>query len=353
MKKVAFLPILAGSVFGIIAPLLVYFGNPANMGMCAACFTRDISGSLGLHSVEVAQYMRPEIIAVVFGSLISALLFKTFNPRAGSSPITRFFLGIFTMIGALVFLGCPWRALLRISAGDLSALAGIAGLIVGVFVGIFFLKRGFSLGRATSSSKINAFIFPTFMFVCLALLIYSIQVEKPLLLFSTSGVGFAHAPIIISLCAGLIVGVLFQKSKFCSISGISNVVFLKDTSLLQGIIALVLFAFIMNVFLGYFHLGFTGQPIAHNDVVWNFLGMLLAGSAMTLAGGCPGRQLVLSGEGDGDAAVFIMGAIVGAALAHNFSLASSPAGIGANAPVAVVLGLVFIIILGIFSKVKN
>lgn len=67
--------------------------------------------------------------------------------------------------------------------------------------------------------------------------------------------------------------------------------------------------------------------------------------------GC--RQLVLSGEGDGDAAVFIMGAMLGAALAHNFSLASSPAGIGANAPVVVVLGIVFIIILGIFSRVKN
>lgn len=284
MKEIAFLPILAGSVFGIIAPLLVYFGNPANMGMCAACFTRDISGSLGLHSAAVAQYMRPEIIAVVFGSLISALLFKGFNPRAGSSPITRFFLGVFTMIGALVFLGCPWRALLRISAGDLSALAGIVGLIVGVFVGIFFLKRGFSLGRSYSISKVNAFIFPLFMLVCLALLIYSIQVE-PLLLFSTSGVGFAHAPIAISLCAGLIIGILFQRSKFCSISGISNVIFLKDTSILQGIIALVFFAFITNMFLGYFHLGFTGQPIAHNDVVWNFLGMLLAGSAMTLAGG--------------------------------------------------------------------
>ena len=40
----------------------------------------------------------------------------------------RFILGIFAMIGALAFLGCPWRALLRLAGGDLNALVGISGL---------------------------------------------------------------------------------------------------------------------------------------------------------------------------------------------------------------------------------
>jgi uncharacterized membrane protein YedE/YeeE len=40
--------------------------------------------------------------------------------------------------------------------------------------------------------------------------------------------------------------------------------------------------------------------------------MLLAGLAYALAGGCPGRQLFLSGEGDADSAIFVLGMISGA-----------------------------------------
>ncbi len=75
--------------------------------------------------------------------------------------------------------------------------------------------------------------------------------------------------------------------------------------------------------------------------------MALAGIAFTLAGGCPGRQIILSGEGDGDAAVFVLGLLVGAAFAHNFGLASSPAGIGANAPMAVLVGFIFCLLVAV------
>ena len=37
--------ITAGSLIGVIAALLVYLGNPKNMGFCIACFERDISGA--------------------------------------------------------------------------------------------------------------------------------------------------------------------------------------------------------------------------------------------------------------------------------------------------------------------
>ena len=36
--------IIAGLIIGAIASLLVYFGNPANMGFCIACFLRDTAG---------------------------------------------------------------------------------------------------------------------------------------------------------------------------------------------------------------------------------------------------------------------------------------------------------------------
>ena len=103
-----------GAFIGVIAALLQYWGNPGNMGICVACFVRDITGALGLHRAGVVQYLRPEIIGFVMGSLVAALIFKEFRPRGGSAPIIRFLLGAFAMIGALVFLGCPWRAMLRL-----------------------------------------------------------------------------------------------------------------------------------------------------------------------------------------------------------------------------------------------
>ena len=42
--------IFAGLIIGVIASLLVLFGNPKNMGFCIACFLRDTAGGLGLHS---------------------------------------------------------------------------------------------------------------------------------------------------------------------------------------------------------------------------------------------------------------------------------------------------------------
>jgi len=39
--------ILVGAIIGILATLLQKLGNPANMGVCVACFERDIAGALG------------------------------------------------------------------------------------------------------------------------------------------------------------------------------------------------------------------------------------------------------------------------------------------------------------------
>ncbi|HAR95643.1 MAG TPA: YedE-related selenium metabolism membrane protein, partial [Deltaproteobacteria bacterium] len=135
-----------GIFIGILAALLQKWGNPGNMGVCVACFDRDIAGALGLHRADVVQYMRPEIIGFVLGSLGAAYLFKEFRPRLGSAPIVRFVLGIFAMIGSLVFLGCPWRAALRLAGGDGNAIFGLAGLAAGVWVGTLFLKQGYNLG---------------------------------------------------------------------------------------------------------------------------------------------------------------------------------------------------------------
>ena len=133
---------------------------------------------------------------------------------------------------------------------------------------------------------------------------------------------------------------------------IRDVILIKNTYLLSGILGIVVAAFILNLLLGQFKAGFTNQPIAHTDYLWNFMGMALSGLAFALAGGCPGRQLFLSGGGDGDAAIFATGMIVGAGFSHNFSMASSPTGPEAYGPIAVIIGLIFCIVVGFTMREK-
>ena len=339
-----------GAFIGIFASLLQKWGNPANMGICVACFERDIAGALGLHRAAVVQYMRPEIIGFVLGSLIAAYTFKEFRARAGSAPIVRFVLGAFAMIGALVFLGCPWRAMLRFAGGDGNAIFGLLGLIGGIWVGTLFLKGGYNLGRSQATHTSVGWLLPLTMIGFLVLMFIFPQMEgqdkSGILFYSAKGPGSMHAPLFVSLGIGLCIGFLAQRSRFCTMGAIRDFVLFRHAHLLSGAIALVVFAFITNLILGQFHPGFEKQPIAHTMSLWNFGGMVLAGLAFALAGGCPGRQLFLAGEGDGDAAVFVLGMIVGAGFSHNLGLASSADGVGQYGIAAVVIGILTCLFIG-------
>lgn len=257
------------------------------------------------------------------------------------------------MLGALVFLGCPWRALLRLAGGDGNAILGLLGLIFGIFIGVLFLKNGYSLGRSYAQRKASGWIFPALMIGLLLLLVFQVSFSPggPIF-FSLKGPGSQHAPLLLSLIAGLVIGALAQRSRFCTMGAFRDMILIRDFHLASGVAALVVFAFATNVILGQFHPGFEGQPVAHTSFVWNFLGMTLAGLAFVLAGGCPGRQLFLSGEGDMDAAIFALGMIAGAAVAHNFAVASSPKGPAAFGPAAVIIGLLFCLIIGFTQRDK-
>lgn len=345
-----------GVFIGIFATLLQKFGNPPNMGICVACFERDIAGALGLHRVAVVQYIRPEIIGFVLGSLIAAYAFKEFRPRVGSAPIVRFILGFFAMIGALVFLGCPWRALLRLAGGDGNAILGLAGLATGVATGVLFLRNGYNLGRNQATYTSVGWLLPLIMVSLLAFLVFAPLMgeggKSGPIFFSEKGPGSMHAPIAISLIIGLAIGFLAQRTRFCVMGAIRDIILIRDFHLARGVFALLIAAFVSNIILGQFHAGFAGQPVAHTNHVWNFLGMSLAGLCFALAGGCPGRQLFLAGEGDCDAAMFVIGMIIGAGFAHNFSLASSPAGVGLYGPHAVIIGLLVCSYIGFTMREK-
>lgn len=343
---------LVGLFIGVAAAILQRVGNPPNMGICVACFERDIVGALGLHRAGAVQYIRPEIIGFVLGSLAAALIFKEFKARTGSAPVVRFILGFFAMTGALVFLGCPWRALLRLAGGDGNAILGLLGLVVGVWIGVLFIKSGYNLGRSRKTNSAVGWVMPAMMIGLLLLLLFRPQLPTGAVFFSTAGPGAMHAPILVSLLAAVAIGFLAQRTRFCTMGAIRDVILIRDVHLLCGVFGLLTGAVVTNILFNQFNPGFQGQPVAHTEHLWNFGGMILAGLAFALAGGCPGRQLFLSGEGDGDAAVFVIGMIAGAAFAHNFAAASSPAGTGAWGPVAVIVGLVICLGIGFIMRQK-
>ncbi|MDD5822927.1 MAG: YedE family putative selenium transporter [Firmicutes bacterium] len=349
-KKDKLTIIIAGLVIGVIAAALVYFGNPKNMGFCIACFLRDTSGALGLHKAPPVQYIRPEIIGIVLGSLAMALGKKEFQAKGGSAPMTRFVLAFCAMVGCLMFLGCPFRMILRIAGGDLNAIIGLVGFICGILVGVLFLKKGFTLKRTYKLPTAEGFVLPV-----MEVGIFALLIAAPAFIMFTEpevGPGAMHASVWLSLGAGLVVGALAQRTRLCMVGGIRDTVLFKETRLLLGFIAILVAALITNLILGsvtgtpYFVLGFDAQPVAYNDGLWNFLGLFLVGFACCLLGGCPLRQLVLSGEGNTDSAVVVIGLMVGAAFCHNFGLASSGEGPTPYGKIAVILCIIVVAIIG-------
>lgn len=337
--------VLTGIAVGLLAALLVKLGNAPNYGLCVACFIRDTVGGLGLHRAEVVQYIRPEIMGIVLGAFFMAVGKKEYSARGGSSPFTRFVLGFLVIVGALMFLGCPLRMVLRLAGGDLNAVLGLAGFITGILIGIAFLNRGFTLKRTYSLSRVEGYLFPAVSIGLLVLLVTA----PSFIFFSTKGPGAAHAPVLISLIAGLIIGAMAQRTRLCMVGGIRDLILFRDWHLLSGFIAIFIAALIGNIAIGKFNLGFANQPIAHSDGLWNFLGMVLAGWGSVLLGGCPLRQLVLSAEGNIDSVITVLGMAAGAAFAHNFGLAASPKGPTLNGQIAVIMGLIVIFAIGYFN----
>ena len=349
--------VVSGIIIGVIASLLVLFGNPVNMGFCIACFVRDTAGALGLHQAAAVQYIRPEIIGIVLGSFILAAVRKEFAPRGGSSPMTRFVLGFFVMIGCLMFLGCPFRMIVRLAGGDLNALAAFVGFAAGILTGVFFLNNGYSLKRTYKLPRTEGTVLPVIVAVFLVLL-----VAAPSFIHFTEaggGPGALHAAIGVSLIAGLAVGALAQRTRLCMVGGLRDIVLFREFKLISGFAAILASALICNLILTaatsgtYFNLGFADQPVAHNDGLWNALGMYLVGFACVLLGGCPLRQLVMAGEGNADSAVTVIGLLVGAAFAHNFGLASSAAGPTANGQIAVVIGIVVVAVIACVNTFRK
>jgi len=395
----------AGLFIGTLAGWLVSQGNPGNMGLCIACFLRDVTGYFvgGTTNQAAVAYIRPEIIGIILGALGAAIVTKEYKPRGGSSTLLRFVLGFIFMSSALVFLGCTVRAWVRLGGGDLTALWGLLGIVIGVVVGIFILKSGYNLGRAKGLPLWTAWVVPAIGVALLVLALVTAFVGKPEFATLTPEGGRAvipgevvvasdgedlkvimpadaeivdgavvaadgtvladaekvagtgplpggrRAPLFISLAAGLAIGVVAQRSRFCSVGGIRDSILIRRFDLLFGVIGLVIGATVVNMIFGQYNFGFEGQPVAHNDVLGNIGAMVIAALAAVMLGGCPMRQMIMGAEGDGDGAAATVGMVVGAGFTHWAGIASSPAGLTDRAWLALAIMAAILAAIALFK----
>ncbi len=332
---------VAGGLLGLFGVWLAVLGNPENSGICVSCFLENSAGALGLHDNARMQYLRPELIGFVLGSSLSALGFREFSSRGGSAPLPRLLSGVFLIVGCAVFIGCPIKLFLRVTAGDWTSLPGLFGLVVGVWLGLKALAAGVHLGSAKKERGGSGFWTPLLFLLLLGFLL----LRPGFILFSDRGSAAEAAPVMIALGIGLLLGALAQRTRFCITGGLRDLLVMGlRAQLFWGFLIFILIAFTGSLVSGGFNPGFYGQPGAHLDMLWSFLGMLLVGSISVLIGGCPFRQLIKAGEGDADAGLVVVGMFLGAGLVQSWQLAGTAAGVPLYGKVAVIAGLAFFLL---------
>jgi hypothetical protein len=333
--------VAAGLLLGALGVLLSLWGNPENSGICVSCFMENAAGALGLHDNPRMQYLRPELIGFVLGALLSAMVFREFRSRGGRAPLPRLIGGIFLMVGCAVFIGCPIKLFLRLAAGDLSSVAGVAGLLAGVWVGVRGLAGGVELGAASRERGGSGLLVPA-LFLLLLVFLFA---RPGFILYSDRGSAAQHAGLGVSLGTGLLLGAVAQRSRFCITGSIRDTFLIGVRSyMFVGGVVFFVAALLLNLASGRFHPGLLGQPGAHTDHLWSFLGMGLVGWTSVLIGGCPFRQMVKAGEGDADAGLVVIGMLLGGALVQSWGIAATAAGVSTVGKVAVLAGFAFILV---------
>jgi YedE family putative selenium metabolism protein len=333
------LDLISGAAVGLAGAGLVLLGNPRNSGICASCFAENVAGALRLHGDPRMSYLRPELPGFLLGATLAALAGRGFRSRSGSAPLVRFFLGAFLIVGSAVFLGCPIKVMLRLAGGDLTAFAGLGGLVAGAWVGVRFLKNGFFLGKSTRTGALAGWVLPGAM----ALLAVASVFAPAAFTGGLVGAAREHAPPLASLAIGLVVGALAQRSKFCVSGSLRNFFLTRNARQLGGLLLLFVAALGVNIATGLFQPGLYDQPGSHLDWGWAAAGMFLVGLGAVLIGGCPFRQLVMAGEGDTDAGAAVLGMLVAGGLVQSWGLRSTIAGATPAGKLATLIGLVLVL----------
>ncbi|MCX7991025.1 MAG: YedE family putative selenium transporter [Proteobacteria bacterium] len=344
--------IFTALLIGLFGALLSVWGNPINTGICISCFMENFSGALRLHNNMLMQYIRPEMIFIVIGSFVSAVVRREFITRYSASIIHSFLGGIFMIIGSAVFIGCPIKMLLKLAGGDLNSLAGIIGTIFGVWLAVRLLREDIDTSLFKTVIKRNdrsSIIIPLSVIFLISL--YFLKGE--LFAESVSGAGAEKSPVIYAISVGLIIGIFSQYSRFCVTGSIRNSIILRKTTGFMALLALVLSALIVNAIFERLKFGVIGQPGSHTEYLWSFISMTLVGYIAVIIDGCPFRQLVKMGEGDVNAFVCFLGMLIGGAFVQNFKILSDSSGPTLMGKIGVFSGILIFSFLSYNLILKN
>ena len=349
IPKEVFLLASTGSIIGAGGVILGAAGNPEHVGMCISCYISNLAGSLGLHNNTLSQFPRPELIGILLGAYGVSLIRKQHHPRVTGDLMIRFIIGFAIMIGCAVFTGCPLRALFRVGFGDFTVLIGISGLIAGVWLGTYFEKGGFYLkGVIEDQTEGGSWILPLIGGIIFIDLIFGgtgLQLSK-------KGIGAVHAPILLSLIFGIIIGALGQRSRYCTTAGIKNFILGRDIHIISGIMAVVFSAACVSVIMGDYLVGFLNYPGTHPEYIWDFVSMYLVGLGAALVDGCPFRIVIRAGRGDTGTIPVLMGMILAGGMTETLDIASSSTGISKHGKIAVLIGILVLVLFGL-SRIRR
>ena len=150
-------PIILGIIIGILAVIVqgltISAGGPEAYGFCALCHTRDLvnglinlgfGSTLGVAAVSKAAILPVmSMVGVLIGGFIAAKMSREFRIKTASmkDSIIYFIGGVLLMQFGLLLGACPYRAALRFAYGDLIALIGIIGIIIGIWVSLALIMR--------------------------------------------------------------------------------------------------------------------------------------------------------------------------------------------------------------------
>ncbi|MCL2350686.1 MAG: YedE family putative selenium transporter, partial [Defluviitaleaceae bacterium] len=229
------------------------------------------------------------------------------------------------------------------------ALIGLGGFVAGVCAAMFFVQKGFTLGKQEAVRKPDGFVFP----ILGVLLLVALLFFPAVLNFSEQGFASFRAPVALSLIGGMAVGGLAFISRFCSVAPVRDSIFMKSFGALSVVGGFMVVLIGYNIIFGHFELGMEATSFSHTNWLWNFLSLGLVGFTAVLAGGCPLRQLVHVGTGNTDAAVTVLGMMTGTALVHNFGLASSSAGPSDAAWAAFIIATAAVLVIAVSYTFKK
>ncbi|HWQ65234.1 MAG TPA: YeeE/YedE thiosulfate transporter family protein [Methanospirillum sp.] len=150
-------PIILGVIIGILAAIVqgltISAGGPEAYGFCALCHTRDLVNGLvnlgfgtsfGVAAVSKAAILPVmSMVGVLIGGFIAAKMSGEFRVKKAllKDGIVYFIGGVLLMQFGLLLGACPYRAALRLAYGEIIALIGIIGIIIGIWISLAMIMR--------------------------------------------------------------------------------------------------------------------------------------------------------------------------------------------------------------------